>query len=71
VREPIEGGGKKKWSDHVEGTEFIFPKKYSKTLRPIFTQDFDWAAKEENGTITIIFTPKPPASNTQGTSDQK
>jgi len=63
VRKPIGEGGKKKWDDQFEGKEFIFPKKYSKTLRPIFTQEFDWAAKEENGTITIIFTPRPPESN--------
>jgi hypothetical protein len=46
VRKPIGEGGKKKWDDQFEAMEFIFPKKYSKTLGPIFTRDFDWAAKE-------------------------
>jgi hypothetical protein len=40
-------------------------------LKPIFEQDFDFDAKEENGTITIIFTPRPPEPNTQGPEDQK
>jgi hypothetical protein len=71
VREPIEGGGRKKWSSQIEAAEFVFPKKFSKILKPIFTQDFDWDAKEEDGTITIIFTPKPPASNTDAASNQK
>jgi hypothetical protein len=66
VREPIGGGGGKKWSSQVEAAEFVFPKKFSKLFKPIFTQAFDWDAKEGNGTITLIFTPKPPASNNQG-----
>jgi hypothetical protein len=71
VRRSIEGGGKKKWSNQIEAMEFVFPKKFSKMLRPIFFQDFDWDAKEENGTITFIFAPKPSASNIQEGADPK
>ena len=71
AREPIEKGGKGKWSDHIEATEYVFHKKYSKILRPLFTQDFEWDAKEENGTITIIFTPRPPAAHNDCASNQK
>ena len=53
---------------NVEALEFVFPKKYSKILQPIFTRDFDWEAKEENGTITVIFTPTSKIANKE-TSD--
>jgi hypothetical protein len=62
-------GGKKKWDDNVEAFGFVFPKKYSKILHPIFTQDFDWSAKEENGTITIIFTPTLNLANKETSND--
>jgi hypothetical protein len=71
VRRSIEGGDKKERFSQLEDIEFVFPKEYSKMLKPIFYQDFDYDAKEENGTITFIFTPKLPAPNTQGASKSK
>jgi hypothetical protein len=57
VRRPTEGVDKKLFSS-LEAIEFVFSKEYSKMLRPIFTQDYDYDVKEENGTITFILTPK-------------
>lgn len=57
VREPYEENGKKKFSVHYEDMEFIFPKEYSKMLRPIFSGDYDYDAKEQNGTFTFTLTP--------------
>ena len=62
-------GGKKKWDDNVEAFGFVFPKKYSKILQPIFTQDFNWEAKQENGTITVIFTPTSKTANKETSND--
>jgi hypothetical protein len=38
-------------------------------LQPIFTQDFDWKAKQENGTITVIFTPTSKIANKETSDD--
>jgi len=59
VREPYEENGRKKFGVHYEDVEFVFPKEYSKTLRPVFSGDYDFDVKEENGVFTFILTPNP------------
>ncbi len=38
-------------------------------LKPIFTQDFDWDAKEEYGSIIVIFTPTSNIANKETSND--
>ena len=59
VREPYEENGKKKFGVHYEDVEFVFPKEYSKMLRPAFSGDYDFDVKEENGTFTFTLKPNP------------
>jgi len=57
VRAPYKENGKKKFGVHYEDVEFMFPKEHSKMLRPIFSGDYDFDAKEENGVFTFTLTP--------------
>jgi len=59
VREPYEENGRKRFGVHYEDVEFVFPKEYSKMLRPVFSGDYDYDAKEENGVFTFTLTPNP------------
>lgn len=59
VRRPlkVEGEDFGKPYSQEEDVEFVFPKEYNKMLRPIFYKDFDYEAREENGSLTFILTP--------------
>jgi hypothetical protein len=59
VRRPlkVKGGDAGKPFSQEEDVEFVFPKEYNKMLRPIFYGDFDYEAREENGSLTFILTP--------------
>ncbi len=59
VRRPVkvEGEEARKLYSQLEDVEFVFPKEYNKMLRPIFSNDFDYEAREENGSLTFILTP--------------
>ena len=59
VRRPlkVEGEEAGKLYSQLEDVEFVFPKEYNKMLRPIFNKDFDYEAREENGSLTFILTP--------------
>jgi hypothetical protein len=59
VREPYMENGKRRFHVTYQGAEFVFPNEYSKMLRPIFSAEYDFDAKEENGVITVTFTPDP------------
>jgi hypothetical protein len=65
VRRPlkIKGVSTGEPFSQLEDVEFVFPKEYNKMLRPIFYQDFDFDAKEENGVLTFILTPASKAPN--------
>lgn len=40
--------------------EFIFDKEYNKIFNPVFSElRYDFDAKEENGIITFVLTPRP------------
>lgn len=40
--------------------EFIFDKEYNKIFNPVFGElRYDFDAKEENGIITFVLTPRP------------
>ena len=40
--------------------EFIFGKEYNKMFNPVFSElYYDFDAKEENGIITFVLTPRP------------
>ena len=59
VRRPlkVKGEDSGKPYSQEEDVEFVFPKEYNKMLRPIFYGDFDYEAREENGSLTFILTP--------------
>lgn len=57
VRKPLKGAKTNERFSQLEDIEFVFPKEYNKMLSPIFTQDFDFEAKSENGVLTFILTP--------------
>jgi hypothetical protein len=59
VREPYKENGRKKFGIHYEDVEFVFSREYSKMLRPVFSGDYDFDAKEENGVFTFTLTPNP------------
>ncbi len=68
VREPYMENGKRRFHVSYQGAEFVFPNEYSKMLRPIFSAEYDFDAKEENGVITVTFTPDP--QKTKGKQEQ-
>ena len=41
----------------LEDIEFVFPKEYNKMLKPVFQGNYNYEAKEENGSLTFILTP--------------
>jgi hypothetical protein len=49
--------------------EFIFTKEYSKMLSPVFSGNYDFDAKEENGAITITLTPTSDIANIETSND--
>ena len=57
IREAYTENGKKRLWTSYEDMEFVFPKEYSKMFRPVFSGEYDFDAKEENGVITIILIP--------------
>jgi len=65
VRKPVSEVSKKEWFSQLEDIEFVFPKEYNKILSPVFSEDFDFAARSDNGVLTFTLTPvqKPPDIN--------
>ena len=65
VRKPVSEVSKKEWFSQLEDIEFVFPKEYNKILSPVFTEDFDFDARSDNGEITFTLRPvqKPPETN--------
>ena len=65
IRRPlkVEGEDSGKPYSQEEDVEFVFPKEYNKMLRPIFYRDFDYEAREENGSLTFILTPTKSSEN--------
>jgi len=59
VREPYEKNSRKRFGVQYEDVEFVFHKEYSKMLRSVFSGDYDYDAKEENGVFTFTLTPNP------------
>lgn len=57
VRKPVAGASKKEWFNQFEDIEFVFPKEYNRILSPVFSQDFNFDAKSENGVLTFTLTP--------------
>ena len=58
VREPYKDkNGRQRYHTSYQDSEFVFPHEYSKLFRPIFDGDYGFEAKEENGVITVTFTP--------------
>jgi hypothetical protein len=58
VREPYkDSNGRNRFSSSYEDMEFMFTKEYSKMFSPVFSGNYDFDAKEENGIITVILTP--------------
>lgn len=41
----------------LEDIEFVFPKEYNKILKPVFYGNYNYEAREENGSLTFILTP--------------
>jgi hypothetical protein len=57
VRKPLKGSTTNERFSQLEDIEFVFPKEYNKILSPVFSQDFDFEAKSENGVLKFILTP--------------
>ena len=58
VREPYKDeNGKNRFSISYLDMEFVFSKEYSKMFSPVFSGDYDFDSKEENGVITVTLTP--------------
>jgi hypothetical protein len=69
VRKPVSEANKKEWFSQLEDIEFVFPKEYNKILSPVFSQDFDFDARSDNGEIT--FTLRPAQKQPETTSETK
>jgi hypothetical protein len=63
--------GKKRFSLINESMEFVFPNEYCKMFRPVFSGEFDFDAKEENGIITIILKPASKENSTASPLEYK
>jgi len=59
VRKPVSEANKKEWFSQLEDIEFVFPKEYNKILSPVFSEDFDFDARSDNGVLTFTLTPAP------------
>jgi len=70
VREPFKDeNGKNRFSTSYQDMEFIFTKEYSKMLSPVFSGNYDFDAKEENGVIIVTLTPTSSIANKETSND--
>jgi len=70
VREPYKDeNGKSRFSISYEDMEYMFTKEYSKMLSPVFSGNYDFDAKEENGVITVTLTPTSNIANNETSKD--
>ena len=70
VREPFKDeNGKNRFSTSYQDMEFIFTKEYSKMLSPVFSGNYDFDAKEENGVIIVTLTPTSTIPNKETSND--
>jgi hypothetical protein len=58
LRKPLKGKNSKEWFTQLEDIEFTLPKESNKIISPIFTENFDFNVKSENGILTFTLTPK-------------
>jgi hypothetical protein len=59
VRKPVSEANKNEWFSQLEDIEFVFPKEYNKILSPVFSEDFDFDLRTDNGVLTFTLTPAP------------
>ncbi len=71
VRKPVSEASKKEWFSQLEDIEFVFPKEYSKILSPVFSEDFDFDARSDNGVLTFTLTPVPKLPETNKSECKK
>jgi hypothetical protein len=53
----LKGKHSKEWFTQLEDIEFALPKECNKMISPIFTENFDFDIKSENGVLTFTLTP--------------
>jgi hypothetical protein len=53
----VKGEGTGKPCSQLEDIEFVFPKEYNKILKPVFCGNYNYYAREENGSLAFILTP--------------
>lgn len=59
IRQRTTKDGKVRTWTSYEDVEFIFDKEYNKVFNPVFGDvRYDFDAKEENGIITFVLTPR-------------